>query len=267
MKLSVGTLSFEDLLESGRLQQVLHRCADWGYDAVEPMICRPEAVDVGTVRGALEAASLAVSGLRTGLVVARDGLSLSDPSPQVRAAAVDRLIAVGRICRDLGNVPMLNGMVQGAMQPSVTYQQARAWIVEGLRTVCGAASKGVLVCLEPLNRHELSYHNTVSAVSELLVETGADNVGVLADTYHMWVEDEDIHEGLRSALPRLGAVHFADSQRRAPGLGTIDFDGVISTLRQIGYDGYVTVELPGREDDVTLGNAAHHLRRFIAPVA
>jgi sugar phosphate isomerase/epimerase len=265
MKLSVGTVSFEDLLESGRLERVLHRSADWGYDAVEPMVCRPDAVDVGTVRAALEAASLAVSGLRTGLVVARDGLSLSDPDPQVRAAAVDRLIAVGRLCRDLGCVPMLNGMAQGALQAPVTYPQARAWIVDGLRTVCAAAPKGVLVCLEPLNRHELSYHNTVAEVSKLLSEVKADNVAVLADTYHMWVEGENVHEGLHSAQPRLGAVHFADSERRAPGLGTIDFAGVVSTLRRIGYEGYVTVELPGREDDPNLGKAARHLRRFIEP--
>jgi 5-keto-L-gluconate epimerase len=267
MKLSVGTLSFEDLLESGRLEQVLQRSAEWGYHAVEPMVCRPDAVDLDAVRGALEAANVGVSGLRTGLMVARDGLSLTDPDPRVRARAVDRLIAVGVLCHELGGVPMLNGMVQGAMQSSVTYRQARAWIVEGLRTVCAAAPAGVMVCLEPLNRHELAYHNTVSAVSELLVEVGVENVGVLADTYHMWVEDEDVHEGLRSARPRLGAVHFADSERRAPGLGTIDFAGVVSTLRDLGYDGYLTVELPGREDDPDLGQAVCHLRRFIETAA
>lgn len=105
-----------------------------------------------------------------------------------------------------------------------------------------AQAEGVQILLEPLNRYEDHMVNTVAQAVELAAASGSPAVRVLADTYHMNIEEDDPCAALRAAGDRLGAVHLSDSNRHQPGTGHVPFAAVLDTLRAIGFDGVLSVE-------------------------
>jgi sugar phosphate isomerase/epimerase len=84
--------------------------------------------------------------------------------------------------------------------------------------------------------------NTVAAAAELVHAVGSPGVGILADTYHMNIEEDDPCAALRAARGTLGAVHMSDSNRGQPGTGHVPFEAVVATLREIGFAGVLSVE-------------------------
>jgi sugar phosphate isomerase/epimerase len=176
---------------------------------------------------------------------------LADFDPAGRRRAVDRLR------RQLDGIAALGG--HGVITPAAwgmwtnrlppfdppprTPHEDREVLVEQLATLgAHAAAAGVLVLLEPLNRYEDHMVNTVAQAADVIRATGSDAVRVLADTYHMNIEEDDPCAALRAAAPLLGAVHLSDSNRHQPGTGHIPFAAVIATLREIGFTGTVSVE-------------------------
>jgi sugar phosphate isomerase/epimerase len=105
-----------------------------------------------------------------------------------------------------------------------------------------AEREGVLVLIEPLNRYEDHMLNRVAQAAEVCLELGLPSVRILADTYHMNIEEDDLPTALASIAPLLGAVHLSDSNRHQPGAGHVDFREVIGTLRSIGFSGVLGVE-------------------------
>jgi sugar phosphate isomerase/epimerase len=128
-------------------------------------------------------------------------------------------------------------------EPPRTPGQDRDVLVEGLAELGAHAEQtGVVVLLEPLNRYEDHMVNTVAQAAELAAATGSPAVRVLADTYHMNIEEDDPCAALRSARNLLGAVHLSDSGRHQPGTGHVPFPAIISTLAETGFDGVLSVE-------------------------
>jgi sugar phosphate isomerase/epimerase len=128
-------------------------------------------------------------------------------------------------------------------EPPRTPEGDREVLIEGLAELgAHAADRGVALLLEPLNRYEDHMVNTVAAASDLIAAAGSDGVRILADTYHMNIEEDDICAALRSAAGVLGAVHLSDSNRGQPGTGHVDFGAVVATLAEIGFGGVVSVE-------------------------
>ena len=106
------------------------------------------------------------------------------------------------------------------------------------RRICDmAAPKGVTLMIEPVNRYEINFVNSVDDAAALLARVERDNVGIMPDLFHMNIEEPSIAESLRRAGPRIYHVHLADSNRWYPGAGHIDFGQVVRTLEAIGYIG------------------------------
>jgi sugar phosphate isomerase/epimerase len=103
-----------------------------------------------------------------------------------------------------------------------------------------AASLGVLLCLEPLNRYEDHMVNRLSQAVSLI--EGLPGLGVCADTYHMNIEEDRPADAIRAAGLWIGHVQVSDSNRLQPGAGHLDWAAVLGALDDIGYDGYLAVE-------------------------
>ncbi len=117
-------------------------------------------------------------------------------------------------------------------EPPRTPAEDREVLVEGLAELGGVAGElGVALLLEPLNRYEDHMVNTVAQAAALIADAGARGLGILADTYHMNIEEDDLCASLGSVVPVLGAVHLSDSNRAQPGTGHVPFERVIATLR------------------------------------
>ena len=129
------------------------------------------------------------------------------------------------------------------VDPPRTAAQDREVLVSGLAELgAHAEALGGVLLLEPLNRYEDHMVNTVAQAAGLIAEAGSPGVRVLADTYHMNIEEDDPCAALRSVADVLGAVHLSDSNRHQPGTGHVDFGAIIATFREVGFDGVLSVE-------------------------
>jgi sugar phosphate isomerase/epimerase len=105
-----------------------------------------------------------------------------------------------------------------------------------------AAARGVLVLFEPLNRYEDHMVNSLAQGAELCRAVGLPSVRLMADVFHMNIEEADPAASLIAVRDVLAHVHLADSSRLEPGTGHTDFASIFAALRDIGFDGYAAIE-------------------------
>ncbi|MFP8952567.1 sugar phosphate isomerase/epimerase family protein [Natrialbaceae archaeon A-arb3/5] len=105
-----------------------------------------------------------------------------------------------------------------------------------------AADRDVVLCIEPLNRFETSVINTVEQGVELVDRVDSEACGLLLDTFHMNIEEDDLGDAIRTAGSRVQHVHACGSHRGAPGSGTIQWDRVAEALDDVDYDDSLVIE-------------------------
>ena len=102
---------------------------------------------------------------------------------------------------------------------------------------------GVTYCVEAVNRFETCLINTAKEALMYVEEIDSPNIGVLLDTYHMNIEEDNIGDAIRLVgADRLKSFHTGDNNRRAPGRGHINWDEVFGALADIGYEGRIVSE-------------------------
>ena len=139
--------------------------------------------------------------------------------------------------------PMYAATGKAGMASEEERKRQRSYAVDNLRDLAGyAATKGIRLALEPLNRFETDFLNTVDQGVELLDEIGCDNVGLLLDTFHMNIEEKSLGQAIRRAGSRLFDFHACSNDRGTPGQDHIDWDEISKALRDVGYDGAVVIE-------------------------
>jgi sugar phosphate isomerase/epimerase len=136
---------------------------------------------------------------------------------------------------------------------------AAAW--QFLREGCVAVaehgqSRGVRVLLEPQCRFQVNCLNSVTETIPFLRELGHPNLGIVADTFHMNIEDVSLPASLMAAKEYVTHVHFADSNRGYPGAGHINFREVLEALELMGYKRFITMEMDQRPDSPTAASRA-----------
>lgn len=105
-----------------------------------------------------------------------------------------------------------------------------------------AGDKGVVLCVEPLNRFETSFVNLATQANEIVDRVEHPNVGVLLDTFHMNIEEKDLGDAIRSSDKRLKHLHACENDRGAPGTGHVPWQSVAKALQDIRFDGPVVIE-------------------------
>ena len=134
--------------------------------------------------------------------------------------------------------------MQGRWEGDVTREQALGWLGEALEELGEfAAGLDQVFLYEPLNRYETNLLHRTPDAAAWLRTLRTNNVRVLSDLFHMNIEEPDVAGALLDAGSLVGHVHFADSNRRAIGMGHTDMDPVIGALREIGYQGYLSAEI------------------------
>lgn len=248
------------LLFSGRLEEGVRAAAQLGFQGVELNILDPQTVDGRYLQGLLRQHGLAACAIATGQAYSRQGLSLSHPDAEVRQKAMERLHAHIPLA-DLLGCPITVGLIRGSLAGDAAQQaEGRKRGLDGLANFAAyAAEHGVNLYFEPINRYETNFINSIEQGLSALKEVGAGNISLLADTFHINIEEVDMAGSLRAAGKRLGYLHFSDSNRHAPGDGHTDFAALLAALRQVNYKGFLTVEILPLPDDFT---AAQHSAAF-----
>jgi sugar phosphate isomerase/epimerase len=133
--------------------------------------------------------------------------------------------------------------MQGRWGDGVTREQAIDWLREGLNDLGAYAQRYQLPLIyEPLNRYETNLVNTVAVGVELMNSLQTENVRLLADLFHMNIEESDLAAALVQGGKWIGHIHFVDSNRRPAGFGHIDYPRVVAALKAIDYAGYLSAE-------------------------
>ncbi|HVH30210.1 MAG TPA: sugar phosphate isomerase/epimerase family protein, partial [bacterium] len=243
----------------GTWQDAVRSAAAFGYDGVELAVRDASRLDPAVVASIVREAGMSVPAIGTGQAYLADGLSLAHPSEDVRAGASTRVAAAIQLAAQLG-AAVIVGLVRGRISGDRAATDRR--LLESMCALLPIAERlHVPLLFEPINRYETDYLPTVEAVMEVIQRTGSPLLGVLADTFHMNIEEASIEESLRRAGTRLRHIHVADSNRLAPGWGHLDFTRILSVLRQIDYRGYLSVEiLPHPNPHAAARQALEHLR-------
>ena len=125
------------------------------------------------------------------------------------------------------------------------------------------SKRGVRYALEPLNRYETDLIHTVADGLALIERVGADNFGLLLDTFHMNIEEPSIEASIHACGERIFHFHVADSNRWHPGAGHIDFKSILTTLFDTGYSSFVSGEfMPKPDADTGARRAIEYLRQY-----
>ncbi len=222
------------------LEQGMSKASALGFDAIELFTSSAAAVDPKELAPLLEKYQLKLAAVGTGAGKVLHGLTLTDPNEAVRQKAISfisDMIAFGAAF----GAPAIIGSMQG--QQGHDRQQALAWLAEGLRILSHeAAEKGVALIYEPLNRYETTLFNTLDAGVNFIESEDLRNVKLLADLFHMNIEEADIPASILAHVKYIGHVHFADSNRRPVGNGHTEMGPIASALQDSGYSGYVSAE-------------------------
>jgi len=214
-----------------------------GFDIIEICIEDPATIDVSRINEALKENDLKAT-ICGAFGPDRDA---SSEDRNVRAKAVNYLEACIDAAGELGS-PFVAGPMYSATGKTRLLsrdERAKQWslAVETLKPVADyAGQRGVQLAIEPLNRFETDFINTVEQGLDLIGRIGTSNVGFLLDTFHMNIEEKDIPAAIRKAGAKLFHFHSCENDRGTPGTGHVEWKEVASALREINYQGPVVIE-------------------------
>lgn len=240
-----------EMFEGWKLRDVMEFAKSVGYDGIEiapftfcerveevtPEERKSIAEDAGSI-------GLDVVGLHW-LLVKPEGLYINHPDEPIRKKTYQYMQELIRFCGDIGGKIMVIGSPkQRNVVEGITYERAWELAKESFSQCLPVAEeKGVTLCIEALSPLETDFITTVQEALRLVDEMDHPNFKAILDVKAMSSEGKDIPSIIRSAKDRFRHLHANDANKRGPGFGDTDFIPIAKALREIGYDGYVSVEV------------------------
>jgi len=251
----------EDMLPGPSLEDRFHQAADLGLQGIE-FWSETLAGQVGEIERMNGKAGVTAASINHG-----HRSRFLDPQPEQRLRALDELKKAMTLAGRVGAsgvvfVPHFSAPLLPDLSPwmdviSVERNLLSAQLVE---LADHAMKQGVQLWVEPVNRYETHLLNRLVDAATLVSPLAHPNLGIVADLFHMALEEEDISAAILEHAQFLGHVHLADSNRRLPGLGRTDFAQALGTLSKINYPGWLALECdqPGENQ----ANAAWYMKHL-----
>ena len=249
-------LSMHNWMRAEPIEVTIRRLAKYGYEAIE-IGAEPAKYDTKEVRGYLKENDIRCWGA---ISLMFTGLDLIQASEEGRANTIQYLKDSITMVKELDGVvmsivPSEVGKVNAQADPETEWN----WAVEGLKEVNAfAQSQGIKVALEPLNRFETNFLNRADQALTLAEAVGPD-VGVCIDAFHMNIEEVDMRQAMLNAGDKIFDFHVADNNRMACGMGALNWRDIVGTLKEIGYEGALTVEFVAPIDRTPANPYTHAL--------
>jgi sugar phosphate isomerase/epimerase len=187
-----------------------------------------------------------------------------------RRDAIEQMKILLSVIAEVGGVgavtPAAFGMWSNALPPweapPRTPEEDRRVLTEALAELATHADAvGTTIFFEPLNRYEDHMVNRLEQAAAMCSAVGSASAKVMADTFHMGIEEDDLAASIRSTGNQIGHVQLGDSGRLQPGVGHLDWQSLMDALRAVGYDGWLAMECGIRGDPhVELPKVAKLLR-------
>ena len=205
---------------------------------------RVPAESIVETRQQAEDAGLEIIGLHW-LLAKTEGFHLTSPDPTVRRRTADYMKSLVELCADMGGKLMVLGSPkQRNLLPGVTYEDAEAYAVEVLHMVMrSCADYGVTIALEPLAPAEGDFMLTAKSGIRLAEMVSSPHCKLHLDVKAMSSEGRPIAEIIRDSRDWMVHFHANDPNLLGPGMGNVDFRPIFAALKEVGYDGWVSVEV------------------------
>ena len=232
-------LSMHNWMRAEPVEVTVARLAKYGYESLE-IGGEPDRYDTKDLKKTLDDHGIRCYGAVTLMF---EGLNLPSSDPQIRANTVQYIKDCITFVKELdGELVTIVPATVGKVNPDATPEEEWKWAVEGMKEVdAWSKQEGVKICVEPINRFE-TYFVSRANQAMALAEATSDECGVCLDAFHINMEEVDPFEAIRSVGDRLMDFHIADTNRFAAGWGHWDWAKVVATLKEINYDGALTVE-------------------------
>ncbi|WP_047246602.1 sugar phosphate isomerase/epimerase family protein [Maribacter thermophilus] len=232
-------LAIHNWMRAETLEHTLNRISklDYGYIEIQGT---PENYDTQKVQLLLDVYGIKCWGSVT-LMLEDRNLLAKDVAQ--RKMSVQYVKDIAKMVSELGgSVISLVPATVGKIIPDATPDQEWEWAVEGIQEIYRYTEDlGLKIGIEPINRFETYFINRGEQALALAEAVGS-NCGVCLDTFHMNLEEEDLYKTIKKVGKRLVNFHVADNNRMAPGMGHLNWNKIITTLKEIGYDKVLSVE-------------------------
>jgi sugar phosphate isomerase/epimerase len=224
------------------LEHSMAKAAALGFDAIELFTASGQAIHSDTLGILLERYNLKLAAVGTGAGKVIHGLTLTDNNIDIRKKALVFIQEMMEFGASFG-APAIIGSMQGNSVPGNSHSYGLELLAEGLHILDQhAAALGVKLIYEPLNRYETNLINTLEDGAAFIEKNKFKNIQLLADLFHMNIEEDNMNESIHKNIQYIGHVHFADSNRKPMGCGHTPMKNIADALNKSGYDGYVSAE-------------------------
>lgn len=240
-----------EIFKDWSLEDTFNFVSKTGYDALEiaPFTISKSVLDISAtqrsqIKELAARSQIAVSGIHW-VLVQTEGLHLTSPDSATRGRTAAYFSALVDFCADVGGRTIVVGSPkQRNLEPGVSPEQGWEWATDIFREpVMKAEQRGVTICFEPLAPSETNFINTAAEAIRFISQLNTPHFKIILDVKAMSSETKPIPEIIRESWPQFAYFHANDKNLKGPGFGDVDFRPILGTLRQVGYQGYVSVEV------------------------
>lgn len=222
-----------------------------GYGAVElaPFTLASRIGDLSPadrlrLRDTAARAGVAIAGLHW-LLAKTEDFHITHPDPAVRARTSAYLGELVDACADLGGRILVFGSPkQRSLSPGVSFEQAWSHATEVFRDpVRRAEDRDTVFCFEPLAPTETDFINTAADARRFAAQFASPAMKIILDVKAMSSEAAPVPRVIRESAGAFAHFHANDTNLKGPGFGAVDFHPIAAALREVGYPGWVSVEV------------------------
>jgi sugar phosphate isomerase/epimerase len=240
-----------EIFQGWKLEDTLAYAARLGYAGVEiaPFTLADSVTDIplGERQKIRETAArnrIEIAGIHW-VLVKPEGLYINHPDRSLRERTAQYFCELVDFCADLGGKVMVVGSPkQRNVLPGVSGAQAREWAAATFRNaVARAEQRGVVVCFEPLAPAETNFVNSAAEAIQFVSQLASPHFKIILDVKAMCSESKPIPAIIRESWPHFAHFHANDRNLKGPGFGDEDFRPIAAALKEVAYDGFVSVEV------------------------
>jgi sugar phosphate isomerase/epimerase len=240
-----------EIFQGWKIDDVFTYAGKIGYAAVEiaPFTLANSVTEISTeerqrIRQSAARAGIEIAGIHW-VLVKPEGLYMNHPDGAIRQRTAAYFCALVDFCADVGGKVMVVGSPkQRNVLAEVSPQQATDWAAETFRpAVRQAEQRGVTICFEPLAPVETNFINTAAEALQFVQRLPSPNFKIILDVKAMCSEAKPIPQIIRESWPHFAHFHANDKNFKGPGFGDVDFKPIAAALQEVGYQGFVSVEV------------------------
>jgi sugar phosphate isomerase/epimerase len=240
-----------EIFKGWKIEDIFAYAARIGYDGVEiaPFTLADSVMQISPerrneIRQAAGQHKIEITGIHW-VLVKPEGLYINHTDPEIRQRTAEYFCDLVDFCADLGGKVMVVGSPkQRNLLAGVSPGQAADWAAETFRAaVKRAEDRGVTICFEPLAPAETNFINTAADAIKFIQRVPSPNFKIILDVKAMSSEAKPIPQIIEESWPHFAYFHANDKNLKGPGFGEIDFMPIVVALRNVGYNGVVSVEV------------------------